>query len=308
MRAQSSPPHEYAVRDLATVPEWARNMAISRHSAFLRRLAYAGAARGPLWFLRYSPPLIGWTVAAVSPDARRRVLENLHRIRGPAPKWRDFFDTMATFQNFAGAFAESLASGSKNERPIEADVVGTEHLAKLLGGPFIIGTIHSGGWDVFGSLLVRDYALDVVIAMAHEGDRDAERLHDDARSKMRVRIAHVGGDALDALPLLQQLRRGGVVAMQLDRALPAMRKIDVQLLGAPAEIPEGPYQLARLAQVPLIPVFCARTGFRKYRIEILPSLRVERRGSPEALATAAGTVADAMTAFIRTHPSQWFNF
>lgn len=283
-------------------------MGISRHSAFLRRLAHAGAAHGPLWFLRYSPPLIGWTVAALSTDARRRVVENLHRIRGPAPKWRDTVDTMATFASFAGAFAESLASGSKNERPIDAEVEGDDHIEKLLGSPFIVGTIHTGGWDVFGSLLVRDYDLDVVIAMAHEADADAERLHDDARSKMRVRIEHVGGDALAALPLLHQLRRGGVVAMQLDRAGPEMRTVPVTLLDAPAEVPEGPFQLARLARVPLVPVFCARTGFRRYRIVIHPPVRVERGASHEDVARVANEVAEKMTLFIRRHPSQWFNF
>jgi lauroyl/myristoyl acyltransferase len=247
-------------------------------------------------------------VALLSSDARHRVVKNLHLIRGPAPKWRDALDTMDTFANFAGAFAESLASGSKNERPIDAVVEGRDHLQAVLGGPFIIGTIHSGGWDVFGSLLVRDFALDVVIAMARETDPEAQRLHDRARSRMRVRIEHVGDDPLDALPLFHQLRRGGVVAMQLDRASPGMRTVPVRLLGEAATIPEGPFQLARLARVPLVPVFCARTGFRRYRIVIHPAVRIERRASADAIAEAAGDVADRMTAFIREHPAQWFNF
>jgi len=244
----------------------------------------------------------------LSKDARSRVVDNLHRIRGPAPRWRDAVDTMATLGSFAGALAESLATGSKNDRPIERLVEGDEHLKPLLGGPFIIGTIHSGGWDVLGSLLTHDLALDTVVAMAHEADPDAERLHDGVREKMRVRVVHVGGDALDALPLLGQLRRGGVVAMQLDRTPPGMRTVPVHLLGEEGALPEGPFRLARLARVPLIPIFAARIGFRRYRIVIHPPVRLNRDDPSSATAAAASSVADMMTAFLREHPSQWFNF
>lgn len=283
-------------------------MAVSRHSVFLRRLAWLGAARAPFWVLRYTPPVVGWTAALLSKDARRRVIDNLRRVRGAAPAWRDTVDTMRTFASFAGALGESLATGSKNERPLEPVIEGGEHLRAVLGGPFIIGTIHSGGWDVLGALLTGDLALDVVLVMAHEAHAEAERLHDEARGKMRVRVVHVGDDALDALPLLGQLRGGGVVAMQLDRTPPGMRVVPVELFGAASALPEGPFRLARLARAPILPIFCARTGFRRYRVVIHEPIRLDRADPPEATARAAQSVADRITAFLRAHPSQWFNF
>lgn len=284
-------------------------MAVSRNSAFLRKLAWLGAARAPFWVLRYTPPVVGWTAAVLSKDARTRVIENLHRIRGPAPVWQDAIDTMRTFASFAGALGESLATGSKNERPLEPMIEGSEHLRELLGGPFIIGTIHSGGWDVLGSLLTGDLQLDTVIVMAHEADPNAERLHDEIRGKAKIRVVHVGSDPLDALPLLAQLRRGGTVAMQLDRSPPGMRTVPVRLFDEEgAALPEGPFHLARLARVPLVPIFCARTGFRRYRIVISPPIRLDRSDPPSATEKAAQTIADRITTFLRTYPSQWFNF
>jgi phosphatidylinositol dimannoside acyltransferase len=283
-------------------------MAISRHSAFLRKLAWLGAARAPFWVLRYSPPFVGWTAAVLSKDARRRVLENLHVIRGPAPAWRDTVDTMRTFASFAGALGESLATGSKNDRPLEPSIEGAENLHAVLGGPFIVGTIHSGGWDVLGGLLTSDMEVDLVIVMAHEADAAAERLHDDVRGKSRVRVVHVGTDALDALPLLSQLRRGGVVAMQLDRAPAGMRTVPVRLFDVPGEFPEGPLRLARLTGAPLLPIFCARLGFRRYRVVVHPPVRIRREDPAEATTAAAQAIADRMTEFLREHPSQWFNF
>jgi KDO2-lipid IV(A) lauroyltransferase len=178
----------------------------------------------------------------------------------------------------------------------------------VLGGPLIIGTIHSGGWDVLGALLTGDLELDVVVVMAHEADAAAERLHDEVRGKRKLRVVHVGDDALDALPLLGQLRRNGVVAMQLDRTPPGMRSIPVRLFDGEGAMPGGPFHLARLARAPLLPIFCARTGFRRYRIVVHPPVRVDRDAPPDAVAAAAQSVADRITAFLRAHPSQWFNF
>ena len=283
-------------------------MAVSRNSVFLRKLAWLGAARAPFWVLRYSPPIVGWTAALLSKDARTRVVENLHRIRGPAPGWRDAIDTMRTFASFAGALGESLATGSKNERPLQPVIEGGKHIRELVGSPFIIGTIHSGGWDVLGALLTNDLELDVVIVMAHEEDAGAERLHDEIRGKAKVRVVHVGSDALDALPLLGQLRRGGIVAMQLDRTPPGMRTVPVRLFGAESALPEGPFHLARLARVPLVPIFCARTGFRRYHLVIHPPVRLARDAPQEATEEVAQAIADRITSFLRTYPSQWFNF
>lgn len=258
--------------------------------------------------LRYSPPLVGCSAAVLSKEARRRVLDNLRRVRGAAPPWRDALDTMKTFASFAGALGESLATGSKNERPIEPIVEGAEHLRALLGGPFVIGTIHSGGWDVLGSLLTGKLKIDVVLVMAREADAEAGRFHDEIREKARVRVVHVGGGALDALPLVGQLRRNGVVAMQLDRAPAGMRTVPVRLFDEAGVLPEGPFRLARLARAPLLPIFCARLGFRRYRIVVYPPIRLGRRDPPEATLNAAQQVADRITSFLREHPSQWFNF
>lgn len=283
-------------------------MAISRHSSFLRRLAFLGAAHGPKWVLRRTPPAFGLAAFALSREAREAVLRNLRRVRGPAPPWRDAFEGAQTFTAFAGAFAESLAAGSKNEEPLDAVLEGREHLEAILGGPFVIGTIHSGGWDVLGGLLTGELALDVMIVMAREPDARAREIHDAVRERSGVRVAHVGGDVLDALPLLRQLRSGGVVAMQLDRAPEGMRALPVRMFDEPAKIPEGPLHLARLTGAPVIPIFCARLGFRRYLVRMHPPVRVARNAGPEEMAKAAQVLADHVTAFVREHPSQWFAF
>ena len=67
-----------------------------------------GAQRFPRWWVEYSPPFFGLAAAALVPDARNKVLENLRRIRGPAPLVRDVSETSRTFMAYAGVLAEVL--------------------------------------------------------------------------------------------------------------------------------------------------------------------------------------------------------
>lgn len=283
-------------------------MPVSRHSAFLRRLAWLGAARGPRWLLRYSPPVVGTLALAFSGDARRKVIQNLRTVRGPRGPVRDALDAVVSISSFAGALGESLATGSKNDAAPDARIEGRELLLDALPGPMIIGTIHSGGWDVLGRLLSTDLSLDVIVVMAREPDRAAEALHDAARAKANLRVVHVGQDALDALPLLRHLKSGGVVAMQLDRAPAGMRTVPVRLFDEESVLPEGPFRLAQMTGAPIVPVFCARKGFRRYEVQIHPPVRLAKDADVGQLRSAANRIAADITAFLRANPSQWFNF
>jgi lauroyl/myristoyl acyltransferase len=87
-----------------------------------------------------------------------------------------------------------------------------------------------------------------------------------------------------------------------------MRAVDVRLFDGDGAVPAGPFELARLTGAPIVTVFCARLGFRRYLVEIHPALRIARSAGPDDVARASQEVADRITRFVRTHPSQWFNF
>jgi phosphatidylinositol dimannoside acyltransferase len=284
---------------------------LAHDGVFWRRLARAGAQAGPRWWLRYSPPVFGWAVALALPEARRRVVDNLHRIRGPASPVRDALDTARTFGAYAGCLAESLAAGSKNLGNPRADYVGRRWIDETAeaGEGIVMATIHTGGWEIVGALFQKRHALDLVMAMEPERDPLAQAVQDEARRAAGVGVVRIGGDdPLASLPLLRHLQRKGVVALQIDRVPEGMRSCPVRLLDQPARIPEGPLRLAALSGAPLLPVFCARIGFRHYLVEASPPIRVARHASRGDIDAAAQLVADAMTAFLRKHPTQWFDF
>lgn len=278
---------------------------------FWRRLAHWGASKGPEWWVRYSPPVFGAAAAVLVPEARKAVLRNLHRVRGPASPVQDTRDVLSTFSSYASCIAEVLSNDSdRGPRTPRATVYGELNIHRALGEGrgLVIVTAHTAGWETVGPLLARDYALEMMIVMFPEPDARARALHDHARARTGLKIAHVGDDPLASLPLLRHLRGGGVVSLQLDRLVPGMRTRRTSLLGADGEVPEGPLRLAQLSGAPIIPVFCARTGHRQYVIEVFEARLLPRRASDADLDAAAAHVASSMTRFLRAHPTQWFHF
>ena len=130
----------------------------------------------------------------------------------------------------------------------------------------------------------------------------------DTRDLVGTRVVHVGDDPLAALPLLAHLRRGGVVALQLDRVLPGARTLAVRLFGEAAELPAGPFLLAAASGAPVLPVFARRLGLLRYAVRVCPPVSVERGASPAVMGEAAGAAAAELEGFVRAYPTHWFPF
>lgn len=302
------------------LPEPTREAARSHESAFWRRAARWGTADRPDWWLRYGPVPFGWAAAALVPSARRAVLRNLRRVRGEASFGRDVRDVLSTFGSYAGCIAEVLANdgASAPARP-HATIYGDRFFAQALRGAppeaprperrrgVVIVTAHTAGWESVGPLLGKDHERELTFVMHREADAEAGKVQDDARRRTGIAIAHVG-DPLASLPLLRKLQDGGIVALQLDRIVPGMRTRSVELLGGCGEVPEGPLRLAQVSGAPILPVFCARRGFREYVVEAFEPRWIDRRADAAELDAVAAHVADAMTRFLRAHPTQWFQF
>lgn len=255
--------------------------------------------------------MFGWAAAALVPSARRAVRKNLHRIRGPKDPARDARDVLTTFSTYASCLAEVL-SNDADEGPRQpfATISRSDHLAeaRARGKGVIMVTAHTAGWEAVGPLFAAHHGLEMMIVMQPEPDAGARELHDHARKRAGVTIAHVGDDPLAPLPLLRHLRGNGTIALQLDRIPPGMRTYDVTLLGKRARIPEGPLRLAQVSGATLLPVFCARVAYREYTIVMYPGRVLSRHASREETDEVAEHLAGSMSTFLRSHPTQWFNW
>jgi KDO2-lipid IV(A) lauroyltransferase len=299
----------------ALVPAPAPDASLSRPLAldglFWRRVAQLGACWLPSWFVRLSPPVIGAAIALAMPERRQALSAQLARARGPATALKDAIDVGRTFANFASCITEVLSTGSKNGAATEARIHGRPHVEELLAarGGIIFATAHTAGWESLGALLARQHLKRVMIVMRRERHEGARKLQDSMREAQGgVHIVHVGDDPLASLPVMRHLRDGGVVALQIDRVPPGMSARSVQLFGRTGAIPEGPLRLAQLTGAPIVPVFSARTGHRRYSVYLHEPVVVPRRATPDTLDAAAQQLADALGEFVSAHPTQWFAF
>ena len=107
-----------------------------------------------------------------------------------------------------------------------------------------------------------------------------------------------------AVELVGALRRGDVVAFQLDRALGGRGDVEVPFFGAPATFPLGPFLTAAAAGAPVVAAFCVLEPDGTYRLHVEPELSVSRGAEGEALRAAVAILERR----VRAHWDQWFNF
>jgi phosphatidylinositol dimannoside acyltransferase len=282
-----------------------------RHeSAFWRRLALAGVRHGPSWFVRLGPQLIGTFFALVLPEERRRVRHALRRVHGPRAPHVEGRDVVRTFCDYAACLAEGMGAERLEATTARVEVNGAEHLSRAVAGGAgaVLVTAHVGPWDAAARLLSTSLASPVVLVMTAEPDAQARALHDELRHRAGVEVLVIGESPLDALPLLRHLREGGVAAFQLDRPAPSARSLPARLFGRPFAVPEGPFRIAALARVPVLPLFASRSGYFSYEIEIGEPLECAARATEAELEVVAQRCVQRMERFIAAHPTQWFHF
>ncbi|MET0594531.1 MAG: lysophospholipid acyltransferase family protein [Polyangiaceae bacterium] len=284
--------------------------ALRTDGPFWRGLASGGVTHAPDVLLRTVPPVFAAAFALALPEVRARVRGNLRRIVGARGYREEMVDVFRTFSHFASCFTEALAIGAPEPREAQCRVEGAEHLETAIARRrgVIAVTAHTGAWEAAGPLLKKALGVDMLIVMEREPDERARRIQDEMRERSGVRIAHVGTEPLEILPLFTHLRRGGVLGVQLDRAPSAMRSLPVRLFDGEGRVPSGPFWLARATGAPIVPVFAYREGHFRYVIEISPPRVVPRDASDDLLGATAQDVATEMERFLRAHPTHWFHF
>jgi KDO2-lipid IV(A) lauroyltransferase len=278
-----------------------------RHdSAALRRAARWGAVELPDWFVRSSPPVFGCAFAVALPEMRRRVSDNLRwaGARG------SLYETFGVFSKYALSLTESFAAGSGRNDRIEGRVVGDANFkkARALGRGVVIATAHTSGWYAAGPILGSVYTDEILVVMENERDAAAQQLQDQAKESLGLKIVHVGSDPLAAMPLLAHLRKGGVVALQMDRVAKGQRGVLVSMCGRPFLVPEGPLTLAALAGAPILAIFGRRLGPLRYELEVGEAIVLSRKPTREQTTKAAQEFATQIEGFVRRYPMDWFHF
>jgi lauroyl/myristoyl acyltransferase len=270
------------------------------------RLAAAAAPRLPRPVRVWLAERLAGAMMARFPAERaavRRNLERVHPERGVA--WLDAA-VARVFARFAVCFADLLSLNRGPESGLWRHVAGIDGQeptrdALARGRGCVSVTAHLGNWELAGRLLAT-LGRPVHVVMAPEADPRVGALLDRG-GHPGVRFVRLTSPVV-GVELVAALRRGEVVAFQLDRAVGGRGDAAVPFFGAPATFPLGPFVMAAAAGAPVVPAFCVLEPDGSYRLHVEPAFAVSRGAEVEALHAAVAT----LERYVRMHWDQWFNF
>jgi len=215
--------------------------------------------------------------------------------------------TRSLFRHFAYYFVDLLSLNRQSEELQQRYVHGVHGLERLdavleSGSGFVAITAHLGNWELAGRLLSA-FGKTVNVLTAPESQAALWRLLREQSTPPGLRFMPNNEPGV-MMNLLMALRRGEVVAVQIDRSTGHRSDLQVEFFGAPAPFPSGPFMLAGAAGVPVMPFFCLLRPDRLYDIHIADAIVVTRGDEAAALEQ----MIRVLEHYVAKAPDQWFNF
>jgi len=244
-----------------------------------------------------------------APASRRASSTYLQRALGRPARWRDLYRHIFTF---AATIHDRVYLLNSRFDMFEFDVYGEDALRKLLAegnGLFLIGA-HLGSFEVTRALGRKDTELRVAMVM-----------HEDNAKNINAMLAAINPEAVqdiiglgnvDAmLKVSERLDEGCMVGMLADRTAGNDTLYPVQILGANASLPGGPFRMAALLRRPVVFMTGLYLGGNRYAIhfDVLADFSAVERGHRDAAVQAAiSRYAALLDRYCRKAPYNWFNF
>jgi lauroyl/myristoyl acyltransferase len=270
------------------------------------RVARATVSRLPRPARRWLSIRLARLVAARFPAERAAVRRNLGRIHSGGSAAALDAAVGRVFENFATCFSDLLSLNRGPESQRWRRIAGAREqtptrdaLGKGRGCVSI--TAHLGNSALAGRLVAL-LGRRVHVVMAPEADPDVAALLGGGDDGL-VRFVRLQSP-LVSVQLVSALRRGEIVAFQMDRAIGGRGDRRIPFFGAPAAFPLGPFVIAAAAGAPVVPAFCVLQPSGDYRLHVEPAFEVRRGGEREAL----GHAVALLERYVGLHWDQWFNF
>jgi predicted LPLAT superfamily acyltransferase len=295
----------------SSAAEWRQQP--ERSSVFMLRvmtLISLGLGRGASRVVLYG---IAAYFLAFAPAARRMSRNYLRRVLElPTPAavgWRHLF---RHFLSFASAVHDRVFLLNDrfdlfdirvhNQSLIDEAVAGGK-------GVFLIGA-HLGSFEVLRAIGRRQPGLRVAMAMYEDNARKINAALGAINPRAQLDVIALGHiDSMIRVHAL--LDQGAVVGMLGDRTLGNDDTYPVDFLGAPAELPLGPFRMAAVLKRPVLFMTGLYRGGNRYDVhfEALADFSaLPPRGRTQAVHGAVTRYAALLAQHCRSAPYNWFNF
>lgn len=255
-------------------------------------------------------PVTAYFLIRRAPE-RRASRAYLQRALGRAPTW---LEVARHFHTFASVTLDRVYFLTDSLWRFDIRLEGLEqlHRAMDLGrGVLLIGA-HVGSFDALraASTFRPDVTVRVVLDAEHSPALSAILKQLNPRLAAGIINPRQDGTAV-ALEIGQALSEGALVTMLGDRGRPGNVTTVVEFLGAPAEFPTAPWQIAAALHVPVVLCVGLYRGGNRYDLHfelISERLSADRRQRTQQLQAIVQDFAHRLAALVRAAPYNWFNF
>jgi len=287
--------------DWAHTPERS-NMLMLRIMTWLSLRLGRRAARGVLH-------LIAGYFLLFAPAGRRASRNYLQRVLGRPAHWRELYRHIFTF---AATIHDRIYLVNRRFGLFDFEVHGEDTLRDMLanGNGLILMGAHLGSFEAIRALGWKDTEMRIVMVM-----------HEDNAQKINAMLGAINPNAMQdviglgqfdsMLKVQERLDEGSVVGILADRTPGNDTLHPVQILGANANLPSGPFRMAALLRRPVLFMTGLYLGGNRYAIHFDPLAdfsgvaRDQRDAAMEAAITRYAALLDQ---YCRQAPFNWFNF
>jgi lauroyl/myristoyl acyltransferase len=266
----------------------------------------------PFYF--YPVPLTFFTIFFFffAAPARRAIVANLAVVLPGSARATNYLRAFRVLYNFAWTISEAAIYRLLHEE-FSYEIVGAKWLEELGGARgAIVLTAHMGSYNLGAALFAEKFHREIRIVRAPEPHREsAEHLSAslEGAGETGVKVDYNTAGALLSFDLLKALRDGEIVSIQGDRVEGGVAQITARLFGSGAKMPNGPFVLSLVTQIPIYPLFITRTGCRRYRIIVCEPIRLQPSGNRETdIAKGVTEWCAVLEEIVAVHWDQWFAF
>jgi lauroyl/myristoyl acyltransferase len=255
-----------------------------------------------------------WTIFFffLAAPERRAILSNLKAVLPGSNPLLNLGRAWLTLYNFAWTISDA-ADDRLSKTEFAYEVEGAEFLDQLAAAHgAVLLTAHMGNYDLGAAVFARRFHREIRMVRAPEADEQTAQHLDESLERAgagAVKVAYNTSSLALPFELLNAIRQGEIVSIQGDRAVENGSQRAAQLFGQIIRLPDGPFMLALVAQVPIFPLFIVRTSYHRYKIIArtpIHCLRTER-GREHAIEDALQAWCRTLESVIRAHWSQWFS-
>lgn len=285
---------------------WTARDALRFDGSGWRRFAELGSVYGPDWFTRVMPPVVAAIIFGIGTRPRRGVLRNQRVVRGRRGWLAERWNAYRVFAELARSMTDGMQLWGPRPPAMDLAVrdAGRFDEAWAEGRGVVVVTGHFGSWEV-GTRALSRRGRRVTMVTAQEPNPSVRAFVHEMRTRHGTGVVYSDRSYLAGLGALRALRRGDVVGMQIEPWGPLPGSHAVEFCGVRTRFQLGPFELARIARAPVVPIFTLRRGHRRYELIVTDRFDVATR--EDAMRALEATAAH-YEALVRQHPQQWLMF